>query len=49
MAAMTPPSAGPEATRDAACQLLHNPLGPHASPLAVDQWCHNIEQLIVVG
>jgi hypothetical protein len=37
--AVTPPGAGPEATR----QLLHNPPGPHASPSVAEQWRHNAD------
>jgi hypothetical protein len=49
MAAMTPPSASPEATLEAARQLLHNPLRAHASPSAVEEWCHEVDQLTVVA
>jgi hypothetical protein len=27
----------------AAHQLLNNPLPPHVSPLAAEQWCHNVD------
>jgi hypothetical protein len=36
-AVVTPPGAGPEVTLEAARVLLHNPLGPHASPSTVEQ------------
>jgi hypothetical protein len=49
MAAMPPPGAGPEATLEAACQLLNNPLGPHASPSAAEQWRHDINWLVVIA
>jgi hypothetical protein len=47
MAAMPLPGASPEATLEAVCQLLYNPPGPHASPSAVEQWCHDVDQLII--
>jgi hypothetical protein len=46
-AAVPPLGAGPEAMLEVACQLLHNPLGPHALPLAVEQWHHDVDQLII--
>jgi hypothetical protein len=49
MTAVMPPGAGLEATLEAVHQLLHNPLGPHASPLAAEQWHHDIDQLIVAA
>jgi hypothetical protein len=48
-AAMTPPGVGPEATLKVVCQLLHNPPGLHASPSAAEQWCHDVDQLIVTA
>jgi hypothetical protein len=46
--AVVPPlGAGPEATLEAACQLLPNPPGSHASPSAAEQWRHDVDQLIV--
>jgi hypothetical protein len=30
-------------------QLLHNPSGPHALPSGVEQWCHDIDQLIIAA
>jgi hypothetical protein len=32
---------------EAARQLLHNSPGPHASPSVAEQWCHDVDQLIV--
>jgi hypothetical protein len=29
--------------------LLNNPLSVHASPSAVEQWCHNIDQLVIAA
>jgi hypothetical protein len=37
----------PRATLAAAHRLLNNPPSAHASPSAVEQWRHNIDQLIV--
>jgi hypothetical protein len=47
--AMTPPGASPEATVQATRQLLHNPLAPHASPSAAEQWRHDVDQLVVAA
>jgi hypothetical protein len=44
-----PPGAGPEATLEAARQLLHNPLGSHASPSVAKQWHHDVNQLIIAA
>jgi hypothetical protein len=45
---MTPPlAAAIEATLVATRHLLNNCLGPHASPSSAEQWCHNVDQLIV--
>jgi hypothetical protein len=44
---VTPLGAGPEATLETVRQLLHNPPGPHTSPSAVEQWHHDIDQLII--
>jgi hypothetical protein len=41
-AAVQPPGAGPEAMLEEACQLLHNPLGPHALPSVAEQRCHDV-------
>jgi hypothetical protein len=46
---MMPPGASPEATLEAARQLLHNPPGPHASLSVVEQWHHDINQLVVTA
>jgi hypothetical protein len=46
---MTPSCAGPEAMLEAARDLLHNPLGLHASPSATEQWRHDVDQLIVTA
>jgi hypothetical protein len=45
--AVLPPGAGPEAMLEAACQLLHNPPSPNASPSAAELWLYDIDQLIV--
>jgi hypothetical protein len=47
--AVPPPGAGPEATMEAVRQLLDNPIGAHASPSAVEQWHHNVDQLIIIA
>jgi hypothetical protein len=47
--AVTPPGAGPKATLEAAGQLLHNPLGWHASPSAVEQWHDDVFQLVIAA
>jgi hypothetical protein len=48
--AVTLPSAmATEGTLVAAHQLLNNPPPPHASSSVVEQWCHNIDQLIVAA
>jgi hypothetical protein len=47
--AMPPPGASLEATLEAVCQLLHNPLGPLASPSATEQWHHDVDQLIITA
>jgi hypothetical protein len=47
MAAVPPPGVGPKATLEVVRQLLHNPLGPHASPSAAEQWHHDVDQLII--
>jgi hypothetical protein len=44
-----PPGAGPEAMLEAARQVLHNPPGPHASPIAAEQWRHDVDQLVVAA
>jgi hypothetical protein len=49
MAAVTPPGAGPGATLVAAHQLLCNPPSAHTSLSAVEQWHHEIDQLVVTA
>jgi hypothetical protein len=44
-----PPGAGPEATPEVVCQLLHNPPGPHTSPPTAEQWSRDIDQLIIAA
>jgi hypothetical protein len=44
-----PPTAITEATLVVTHQLLNNPLLPHASPSAVEQWCHDVDQLIIAA
>jgi hypothetical protein len=46
---VTPPGAGHEGTLEAARVLLHNTLGPGTSPSAVEQWRHNVDQLIITA
>jgi hypothetical protein len=46
---MLPSGAGPEATLEVARQLLHNPLGPCALPSAIEQWRHDVDQLIIAA
>jgi hypothetical protein len=41
--------AGVEAPLVVAHRLLNNPLSVHASPSAAEQWCHNIDQLVVAA
>jgi hypothetical protein len=46
----TPPSvAATEVTLVGARQLLNNPPLPHTSPYAVEQWRHDIDQLIITA
>jgi hypothetical protein len=47
--AMMPLGADPEATLEAAHQLLHNPPGPHFSPSAAEQWHHDINRIIITS
>jgi hypothetical protein len=42
-----PPVVGVKATLVTAHRLLNNPLSAHASSLVVEQWSHDIDQLIV--
>jgi hypothetical protein len=46
-AATPPPAAATKATLVATHELLNNSPLPHTSPSVVEQWCHNIDQLIV--
>jgi hypothetical protein len=41
------PAAAVEATLVAAHQLLNNPPPSHALLSVVEQWCHNVDQLMV--
>jgi hypothetical protein len=43
------PAEGVEATLVAARWLLNNPPSAHTSPLAIEQWRHNVDQLIVAA
>jgi hypothetical protein len=43
------PVAGVEATLVVAYQLLNNPPLEHTSPSAAEQWCHDVDQLIVAA
>jgi hypothetical protein len=42
-----PPAASPEGALIAAHVLLHNPLGPDASPEVAEQWRNDVDHLIV--
>jgi hypothetical protein len=44
-----PPAAGVEATLVATRQLLNNPPLVHASPSATEQWCHDVDRLVVAA
>jgi hypothetical protein len=44
-----PVVAGADATLLAACQLLNNPPPIGASPSATEEWCRNVDQLIVAA
>jgi hypothetical protein len=44
-----PPAAGVKATLVAAHRLLNNPPSMHASPSAVEQWRHDVDQLVVAA
>jgi hypothetical protein len=41
--------AGVEATLVVAHRLLNNPPSVHASPSTAEQWCHDVDQLIVAA
>jgi hypothetical protein len=47
--ASAPTAAGIDAALLAARQLLHNPPPSGASPLAAEQWRHDVDQLVVVA
>jgi hypothetical protein len=47
MAAPPPVAAGTDATLQVACQLLNNPPPSGASPSVVEQWRHDVDQLMV--
>jgi hypothetical protein len=47
-AAMMPPAACPEGVLAAALALLHNPSCSDASPEATEQWCNDVDHLIVI-
>jgi hypothetical protein len=44
-----PPTVGVEATLVTTHPLLNNPPSTHTSPSAVEQWRHDVDQLIVVA
>jgi hypothetical protein len=45
--ASPPATVGPDATLLAVRQLLNNPPLVKASPSAAEQWCHDVDQLII--
>jgi hypothetical protein len=47
--AVLPPGAIPEGTLEVARQLLHSPPCSHASPSVVEQWHHDIGQLVATA
>jgi hypothetical protein len=49
MTVMSPTTVATEATLVAARQLLNNPSPSHASPLVAEQWCHDIDQLVITA
>jgi hypothetical protein len=44
-----PATVGIDVTLLAACQLLNNPPPSEAPPSADEQWCHNVDQLVVAA
>jgi hypothetical protein len=46
---MSPPTVDVGATLAAARRLLNNPPSVHASPSVAEQWCHDVDQLIVAA
>jgi hypothetical protein len=49
MAVITPPTAGPKGMLEVECVLLHNPPSQNASPSTVEQWRHDVDQLIIAA
>jgi hypothetical protein len=49
MTASPPAAVGPDAALLAARQLLNNPPPVRASPSAAEQWCHDVDQLVIVA
>jgi hypothetical protein len=49
MAAMMPPGASPEVTLVATRKLLHNPPSAHSSPSTVEQWRHDVDELVIAA
>jgi hypothetical protein len=49
VAVAPPPMSTTEATMHAIHQLLNNPPPSGASPLATEQWCHDVDQLIITA
>jgi hypothetical protein len=49
MVRMLPPAMGVKATLVAAHRLLNNPPSVHASPSAAEQWCHDVNQLVIMA
>jgi hypothetical protein len=47
--ASPPAVVGHDAALLAARQLLNNPPSAGASPSAAEQWCHNVDQLIIAA
>jgi hypothetical protein len=44
-----PPVVGVEATLVTAHRFLNNPPLVHVSPSAAEQWCHDVDQLIIAA
>jgi hypothetical protein len=49
MAVPPPPAAGTDAMLQMARQLLNNPPSSEASPSVVEQWRHDVDQLVVAA
>jgi hypothetical protein len=45
--ASLPVAVGPDAALLVACQLLNSPPPVEASPSTAEQWCHDVDQLII--